>query len=304
MSQERHARRAEWTFEDSGRVRRLMRQKAVVSLAIGAVWATAQATIAPTANADRPVSDITCASGKPATYGHGQHRFRDRAVVLGCTPLADGGRLQLEASHRDYSAATCIFLTGAPPTQNVYANVYACPERFRAAPRVVLILRHRGPRPILVMGITPAGSRRLVVRYSTDGGARKQAHADLIRVGGKLAAIVGAPGAFAVFVAELGRDVDVCLGTKPRAINRTGVPMAGELAVPGRHAFARPGGWLAGFTGGAYGIGLSSGSPEVCVRSSPADALEGESRSARQQVEPHSLLERLAELLRSAFPWQ
>jgi hypothetical protein len=281
-----------------------MWQKAVLSLATGAVWVTAQTTIVPTASADRPVSDITCASGEPATYGHGRHRFEDRALVLDCTPLAAGARLQVEASDGDYSGATCFFLTGAPPTQNTYANVYACSARFRAAPRVLLILRHRGPMPILVMGITPAGSRRLVVTYSTREGARKRARADQIRVGGRLAARVGAPGAFAAFVAEIGRDVDVCQGIKPRAINRTGSRMAGESAVPGRYALGRPGGWLAGFTGGAYGIGLSSGSPELCVRSSPADALDGESRSARQQVEPHSLLERLAELLRSAFPWQ
>jgi hypothetical protein len=281
-----------------------MRRTAVVFLATVAVWATAQAAIVPIANADRPVSDFTCASGEPATYHGGQRRFWDRALVLGCTPLADGGSLQLEASRDgDYSGSTCLFLTGGPPTENVYANVYACPEQFRAAPRVLLILRHRGPMPILVMGITSAGSRRLVVTYSTHDGARKRSAANLIRVGGKLAARLGSPGAFATFVAEIGRDVDVCRGIKPRAVNRTGSPMPGQLAVPGRYPLGRSGGWLAGFTG-RYGIGLSSGSPEVCVRSSRADTLHAEGRSARWQLEPHALLERVTELLRSAFPWQ
>jgi hypothetical protein len=280
-----------------------MRRRAVAFLATAAVWTAGQATIVRTANADRPVSDITCASGEPATYDRGQHRFRDRALVLGCTPLTDGSRLQIEASGGKDSTASCFFLTGGPADRNVYANVYACPERFRPAPQVLLILRHRRPMPILAMGITPAGSRHLALAYSTHDGTRKRARADLIPVEGRFAARVGAPGAFSAFVAEIGRGVDVCRGIKPRAVSRTGSRWPGQSAVSGRYAFARPGGWLAGFTK-AYGIGLSSGPRKVCVGSARAHALDGESRPARQQVDPRPLLERLAELLRLAIPWQ
>jgi hypothetical protein len=72
-----------------------MPARAIVFLATGALCAAAHAADTPIARADRPVSDITCARGEPATYNQGAHRFYDRALVLGCMRLS-GGSLQID----------------------------------------------------------------------------------------------------------------------------------------------------------------------------------------------------------------
>lgn len=238
-----------------------MARIAVVLLLLAVAWAL---ILAP-AEADRPLSDVTCARGELATYDEGRHHLRDRARVLGCVRLASGGRLQVDAS-RQAATAVCLWLTGpSPPTQ----GLYACPgRRGLNAARALLILRRRSSMPSLVVGIAPAEARSVAVTYRTPDGAHERARARLIRAGGRLADRIGAPRAFGAFLAELGPDVDVCRGIEPRAVDRIGTRVPSQSVVPMGKPLPRRDGWLAGFAP-SYGLGLGSGdAPRLCHRGS------------------------------------
>jgi hypothetical protein len=274
-----------------------MKRKAVAFLAAGAMWASAQALGPTIASADRPTSDITCTPGERATYDGGRHRFQDGAVVLGCAPLAGGGRLQLDASRgRNYSAQTCFWLTyGPPPTQ----GLFVCPKRLRNAAQPLLILRHRSPLPVLVMGTAPPDAERLVVSHTTADGTQKVVHPAVMAIGARGAEDVGAPGAFKAFVAELGPDVDVCRGISPRAFDSAGSRLPARSAAPRGTPLQRPDGWLAGFAP-SYGVGFGPGDPpKLCKPVSRAPPVEAEPWSVRPLAHLRLILDRLADL----FGW-
>jgi hypothetical protein len=229
---------------------------------MGAAWTAAHAAGTPIARADRPLSDITCEGGQRATYEHGERRFSDKALVVGCTRLADGGLLQVDAGRQDRdSAPTCLWLTFGPPASN---GLFACARRLGSEPRVLLILRHRSKRPYLIFGVAPAGAERVAISYSGAEGTRQRARAHVIRSGDRLAQRVGATAAFGAFVAELGPAVEICEGIEPRVLGSMPPAPRGRLATPSKHPLGRPDGWLAGFAP-SYGVGYGPGDvPAVC----------------------------------------
>jgi hypothetical protein len=266
-------------------------------LTVCAVGATALALLGPVANADRPLSDIACTRGERATYDRG-HQFEDGARVLGCVPLASGRTLQLDASPgTGQGAAVCLWLNANSPPQ----GLFACPKRFKPRTRVLLILRHGPPRPVLVTGIAPPDVVRLAVAYFTESGARERVPAELLRAGAPLAARIGADQRFVTFVAELEPEVSVCRGIKPLAFDRAGSRRPARSAAPAGGVLARPDGWLAGFAQ-SYGVGYGPGRPpSVCDRQSPAVAADSEGQPAGPLRRLGSMFTRLLELVRSGL---
>jgi hypothetical protein len=253
-----------------------MPRTAIALLAIGAVSAAAHAGCAPIARADRPLSDITCDRGQRASYDRGEHRFSDKALVVGCARLADGGLLQVDAGRQERDAATtCLWLTFGPPSSN---GLFACARRLGSEPRVLLILRHQSRLPYLIFGVAPAGAERVVVTYSSTEGTRRRARAQVIRTGDRLAQRVSAADAFGAFVAELGPAVEICEGIEPRVPTSMPRSSRGRLATPRKHPLGRPDGWLAGFAP-SYGVGYGpEDMPTVCE--DPQDAKLSGQRSS------------------------
>jgi hypothetical protein len=256
-----------------------MRRTAIALLAMGAVCIAAHAAGAPIARADRPLSDITCERGQRATYDRGERRFSDEALVVGCTRLADGGLLQIDAGRQERdSPSTCLWLTFGPPRSN---GLFACAHQLPSEPRVLLILRHRSKLPYLVFGVAPAGAERVVVErvvvsYSGAEGPPQRARAHVIRTGDRLARSVGASAAFGAFVAELGPAVEICKGVEPLVLGSMPPTSRGRLAAPSKHPLGRPDGWLAGFAP-SYGVGYGPQAvPTVCD-----DAQEATPRNQR-----------------------
>jgi hypothetical protein len=229
---------------------------------MGAVWTAAHAAGPSVARADRPLSDIACERGQRATYDRGERRFSDKALVVGCARLADGGLLQIDAGGQERdSAPTCLWLTFGPPRSN---GLFACARRLGSEPRVLLILRHPSRLPYLIFGVAPAGAERVGVSYSGAEGTRQRARAHVIRTGDRLARRVGAAEAFGAFVAELGPAVEICEGIEPRVLGSTPPSPRGRLATPSKHPLGRPDGWLAGFAP-TYGVGYGpEDAPTVC----------------------------------------
>jgi hypothetical protein len=127
--------------------------------------------------------------------------------------------------------------------------------------------RHRSTAPVLAFGVAPAEAERVVAAYSTATGARLEAKAKLLRVGDDLGQKVGARRGFAIFIAELGPDANVCRGITPRAFAPDGRRFSARRAVPPRRPLGlQDGGWVAGFTP-TWGVGV--GTRNVCGRSSP-----------------------------------
>jgi hypothetical protein len=238
-----------------------MPRTAIALLAMGSVWMVAHAACTPIAHADRPLSDLTCERGQRATYDRGERRFSDEALVVGCTRLADGGLLQVDAGRQERdSAPTCLWLTFGPPASN---GLFACARGLGFEPRVLLILRHRSRLPYLVFGVAPAGAERVAVSYSGAEGKRQRARAHVFRTGDRLARRVGASASFGAFVAELGPAVEVCEGIQPRVLGSMPPSPRGRLATPSKHPLGRPDGWLAGFAP-SYGVGYGPEEPTVC----------------------------------------
>jgi hypothetical protein len=220
----------------------------------------------PVASADRPVPDMTCATGEPATYGQGAHRFREGLLVLGCVRPPSGGRLQVDGwveRSRHGLKMTCLDLTSGVGL----AEGYACPPKRPggSGSRVLLLIRPRSGAPVLAFGVAPAQAERVAAAYTTTTGAGREASAELLRVDDELAERVGTRRGFAIFIAALGPRADVCGGITPRAFGPTGRRLIAQRADPThRGSMGLPGGgWLVGFTP-SWGIG--SGSPRVCAR--------------------------------------
>jgi hypothetical protein len=219
-----------------------------------------QASVAPVASADRPPPDITCATGEPATYRHGAHRFRERLLVLGCTRLGGGRRLQVDgwAGRGSGHKLTCLDLTRRAATLG-----YACLRHGGPSARVLLLMRDHSTAPVLAFGVAPAETERVAASYLTATGTTGEARATLLHVGADLAKKVSARRGFAIFIAELGPRANACGGITPRAFGRSGRRLISQRAVPTHQgSMGLPGGgWLVGFTR-TWGIG--SGSPTVC----------------------------------------
>ena len=210
-----------------------MPRRAATSLAICVACAAAHAVTGPAALADRPLSDITCDHGRPATHDRGTHRFADETMVLGCARLVDGGVVQIDAGRQAAEpASACLWLTFGPPRSD---GLFACGPGLGREPRVLLVLRHRSPSPFLVVGVTPADVKRVAVAYSTAQGTRRRTSAHVpdpedrlrfragARLGDRMAGCPASPRATALDTgltprgSATGRSTDGRAGERPRS---------------------------------------------------------------------------------------